>query len=158
MENRQVTIRSASAFDIPDMADLLAGLFEIEKDFSADFKKQETGLGLLFSDSDRARVLVAEKDERIIGMATAQLVVSTAEGALSALVEDVVVAASERGGGTGTMLLNALSDWAVKRKATRMQLLADRTNQAALGFYRRLGWSETGMIALRMTAMPMDGR
>lgn len=149
MKNPEVTIRRASPFDISDMALLLRELFAIEKDFSADFKKQEMGFSLLLSNPARAKVLVAEKDGQIIGMATAQLVVSTAEGALSALVEDVVVTESERDKGVGSMLLNALSDWAESRKATRMQLLADRTNEAALGFYRKLGWSETGMMAMR---------
>ena len=81
-------------------------------------------------------------------MATAQLVVSTAEGGPSALVEDVVVAGAERRHGVGRRLLAALESWASKRGATRLQLLADRENLPALRFYEQLGWRPTQLGCL----------
>ncbi len=94
-------------------------------------------------------MLVAERAGAVIGMVTAQLVVSTAEGGASAWVEDMVVAAPERGRGVGRRLLEAIEAWATARGASRLQLLADRENAPALAFYARLGWSPTRLVCLR---------
>jgi GNAT superfamily N-acetyltransferase len=42
-----------------------------------------------------------------------------------------------------------IEDWALERGANRLQLLADRTNADALGFYAGIGWRTTRMICLR---------
>ena len=94
-------------------------------------------------------MLVAERAGAVVGMVTAQLVVSTAEGGLSAWVEDLVVLATERRRGTGRALLEAVREWAEERGARRLQLLADRENAPALAFYDRLGWSRTQLVCLR---------
>ncbi len=82
-------------------------------------------------------------------MVTVQLVVSTAEGGASGLLEDMVVQEEARGGGIGARLLQAAEGWAFERGATRIQLLADRMNLPALRFYRRMGWSGTQLVCLR---------
>jgi ribosomal protein S18 acetylase RimI-like enzyme len=45
----------------------------------------------------------------------------------------------------------ALADWASRRGATRMQLLADMNNTPALDFYKRIGWRSTDLVCLRDT-------
>jgi GNAT superfamily N-acetyltransferase len=65
------------------------------------------------------------------------------------LVEDMVVIGSERRRGVGRSLLRAVEAWARGRGATRLQLLADRENEAAFRFYERLGWSGTRLVCLR---------
>jgi GNAT superfamily N-acetyltransferase len=94
-------------------------------------------------------VQVAEAEGTVVGMGTAQLLISTAEGGLVALVEDIVVDTQWRGRGIGRMLVSALEQWASLHGATRLQLLADRTNFSALDFYDRIGWRPTRMICLR---------
>jgi GNAT superfamily N-acetyltransferase len=82
-------------------------------------------------------------------MVTGQLVVSTSEGGGSVLVEDMVVIGSARRQGIGRLLLRAVETWGRGRGASRLQLLADRENEAALRFYERLGWSGTRLVCLR---------
>jgi GNAT superfamily N-acetyltransferase len=82
-------------------------------------------------------------------MCTGQLLVSTAEGGLSLLVEDVVVDQQWRGRGVGRLLMTATSDWAKAKKVSRLQLLADSNNEPALDFYRSQGWQTTALICLR---------
>ncbi len=144
-----VAVRPATTADLDALVGLLGVLFSIEADFRPDPPRQRRGLALLLADPRSRVVLVAEASGRAIGMATAQLVVSTAEGAPSALVEDVVVEASGRGRGVGRLLVRALEAWARARGATRLQLLADRENAPALGFYARLGWRPTRLVCLR---------
>jgi GNAT superfamily N-acetyltransferase len=146
-----IHIARASKADIPALIDLLAALFAIESDFSADHTKQGRGLDLLLSQpDDRAVVLVARTGEgRVVGMASAQLVISTAEGAPSAWIEDVVVSQSLRGQGIARLLLQEALAWAQQHGATRAQLLADNANTPALDFYRHTGWQPTQLFAWR---------
>jgi GNAT superfamily N-acetyltransferase len=144
-----VRIRPASTADLPALVRLLGDLFSIEADFVPDPERQRFGLALMLSDHRSRTVLVAERRGAVVGMVTGQLVVSTAEGGLSAWVEDLIVERAERGGGVGRALLEALESWATDRGATRLQLVADRENARALGFYARLGWRPTQLVCLR---------
>lgn len=143
-------VRAGNA-DVPALIELLAALFAIENDFSVDRSKQRRGLELLLSQpDDRAVVLVARMgDGMVAGMASAQLVISTAEGALSAWVEDVVVRQSLRGQGIARLLLQEVIAWAQRHGATRAQLLADNTNTLVLDFYRHIGSQPTQLFAWR---------
>ena len=102
-------------------------------------------------------VKVAEALNTVVGMGSAQLLVSTAEGGASALIEDIVVDAQWRRNGIGRRIIDALERWGIERGVTRMQLLADRTNFAALDFYDRIGWLPTRMICLRRKSAEMRG-
>ncbi|MEJ2592726.1 MAG: GNAT family N-acetyltransferase, partial [Candidatus Thiodiazotropha sp.] len=102
-------------------------------------------------DAPDAHVVVAEEAGRVVGMATLQVVISTAEGGPAGLIEDVVVSESHRSRGIGQALMDDLIAWAGERGLTRLQLLADRDNQPALDFYCKQGWTLTRLIALRKT-------
>lgn len=144
-----LTVRTARPSDLDALVGLLAELFALEPDFRADEARQRRGLRRMLEDPIRRRVLVAERDGAVIGMITVQIVVSTAEGGDAGLVEDLVVAAPHRGAGVGRRLLAAAEAWAEARGATRLQLLADRENALALGFYARVGWAPTRLVGLR---------
>jgi ribosomal protein S18 acetylase RimI-like enzyme len=142
-------VRRARAEDLDALVALLGELFSIEADFRPDPARQRRGLALLLDDPLRAVVLVAERGGRVVGVVTAQLVVSTAEGAPSAWVEDAIVEAAERGRGVGRALLEAIEARAAELGATRLQLVADRDNAPALAFYARIGWAPTRLVCLR---------
>jgi GNAT superfamily N-acetyltransferase len=131
------------------MVGLLQELFSIEKDFVCNVRRQRCGLQQMLGRSRLRRVWVAVQADSAVGMCTAQVVVSTALGGPAAVVEDVVVRSDARGQGIGRQLMEAVAAWARHRGLTRLQLLADKTNLPALGFYRALGWKETRMICLQ---------
>jgi GNAT superfamily N-acetyltransferase len=143
-----IIIRRATEQDLSVMVFLLEILFSIEKDFIFDALRQERGLQLMLANR-QAVVLVAERKERVIGMCTGQLLISTAQGGWSVAVEDVVVLPEQRGKGVGGRLVAVIADWAAERGANRVQLLADRNNAKALGFYSRIGYAATNLICLR---------
>ena len=145
----RTVIRAAVDEDLDALVRLLEALFSIEADFRPDARRQRRGLRLMLEDAERRVVLVAEREGRVVGMVTVQLVVSTAEGAPSGLLEDMVVDERFRGEGLGARLLLAAEAWAFDRGATRIQLLADRMNRPALRFYGRMGWSGTQLVCLR---------
>lgn len=150
-------IREAGPADLESMVELLTGLFSLEADFAANPAAQRRGLSLMLCPDPQRMALVAEVDSKVAGMATAQLVVSTAEGGCAALVEDVVVAPASRGRGLGRALLAGLEAWAASRGANRLQLLCDRDNTLALDFYAACGWSPTQLICLRRTGLAGPG-
>ncbi|MGB3212947.1 MAG: GNAT family N-acetyltransferase [Desulforhopalus sp.] len=141
-------IRPAQKNDLESMIALLKLLFGIEEDFIFDRKRQQRGLELLM-DAPNAKILVAERQGTVIGMVTAQLVISTAEGGPALLVEDLVVNPSGENSGAGTALLRAVGEWGANHGASRMQLLADKMNSRALDYYHRRGWQQTQLICLR---------
>lgn len=146
-------IEPALHADIPRLVDLLSDLFGVELDFTADASRQQRGLELLIAaaaKNDHLTVVVVRNEKgTAIGMASAQLVISTAEGAPSAWIEDVVVHPDFRRQGLGRLLLDHLLTWAKARGATRAQLLADLENTVAERFYDDLGWGLTRLGARR---------
>jgi len=144
------TITVAGTNDIPALIDLLGVLFSIEQDFKPDTDKQQRGLAALLAAPGGHIAIARDETLRAVGMATAQLVISTAEGAPSAWIEDVVVREDWRGQGLGRALLDAVVTWARAQGAVRAQLLADLDNAPALAFYERLGWQTTRLGARRL--------
>ena len=141
-------IRPAIWSDIDAMILLLHQLFTLEADFDFNAERQKKGLELILA-VPSAVVMVAEEDGKVVGMASAQLVISTAEGGPSLLIEDLVVTPEKQHQGIGSALLVALDEWGAGRGTNRMQLLADQGNAPALHFYRHKGWRATQLICLR---------
>lgn len=152
----EVIIRPARLADLPRLTELLQLLFAIEADFCGDPGRQRRGLELLLA-SENACLLVAEAAGEVVGMASGQVLISTAEGGPALLVEDVLVRPQWRGRGIGRKLLAAWAAWAEKRGISRLQLLADRDNAPALAFYDQLGWQTTRLICLRRYFEPGRG-
>jgi len=150
-ETVPVTVRPARITDLPALVELLCQLFSVETDFEVRPARHARGLRLLLGTVRRGRayVAVAETRGEVVGMATVQIVVSTAEGARSGWIEDVVVREDLRGSGIGTSLMADIADWARASGLARLQLLTDRRNRLALAFYDRLAFQTTHMICLR---------
>ena len=141
--------REASEQDIPSMVLLLKQLMEIEVDFQFNAEAQYDGLELLI-EAAQSLVVVAVNNEndRIIGMCTGQVMISTAEGGYSLLIDDVVVNEKYRGNGIGTGMLHYLEKKATEKFGIkRMQLCADNVN--ALKFYEKEEWIKTKFILLK---------
>jgi GNAT superfamily N-acetyltransferase len=148
MADAFIEVRPAVPGDIAVLTTLLELLFSVEEDFHFDEARQRKGLELMIKSHDCC-VLVAEAAGVVIGMCSGQITLSTAEGGPALLVEDVVVKREWQGHQVGSRLLSALNIWAIDHGISRLQLLGDRRNEGALGFYQKLGWQVTSLIALR---------
>jgi GNAT superfamily N-acetyltransferase len=135
--------------DLNGLADLTAELFALEHDFRPDREKQLRGLRLILENPDRGRIFVLRDGEQLLGMANALFTVSTAEGGMVILLEDVIVAQSHRRLGLGAQLVEHVLHWAREHGFLRVTLLTDWDNAAALRFYRRLGFARSQMAVLR---------
>jgi Acetyltransferases len=143
------TFRTAKDSDIIGMIRLLKVLFSIETDFVFDEVTQQRGLEMMLGDCTNRRIMVAELNQQIVGMCSAQVLVSTAEGGIVAIIEDLIVEDAWRGEGIGKELLLAMESWAIARGVRRLQLLADRNNLRAMEFYKKMDWKYTQLICLQ---------
>lgn len=142
------TIDPARTGDIDSLVRLLNVLFSIEQDFTPNEAAQRRGLELLLASPDQGQIFVARHPvDGVVGMVSAQLVISTAIGAPSAWIEDMVVREPFRGQGVGKSLLDQAREWALSKGARRVQLLADADNAPALAFYRHQDWQPTRLVA-----------
>ena len=143
-----IHVRQAEPGDIEILVKFLHLLFTIEKDFTLDADKHRAGLHLLLENHYRGTIFVAETDVMLVGMVTGQIVVSTAGGGYSILLEDMYIASGFRRIGIGSKLLKEVLAWGSERGALRVQLVADVENAGALMFYRQMG-----LLTSRMTAL-----
>jgi GNAT superfamily N-acetyltransferase len=144
-----IEINFAVTEDLPHLADLLTELFTLESDFRPDRDRQLRGLRLILDNPAMGRLFVLRDAGQVLGMANALVTVSTAEGGRVLLLEDVIVKREHRGKGLGKMLVEHVLAWAKTQGMTRVTLLADKGNTAALDFYRKLGFDDSHMTVLR---------
>lgn len=147
--NMNAIVDLATQNDLPALADLLYELFSLESDFLPDRNAQLRGLQLILNTPALGRLFVLRIDGNVAGMANALITVSTAQGAPVVLLEDVIVSLSYRSHGFGRLLVEHVCDWAKQQGMTRVTLLADRDNAAALAFYDRLGFAPSAMVVRR---------
>ena len=142
-------IKEARPADIDQMLPLLAQLFAIEQDFEFNAGIQTRGLQMMLDGCGKHRtVKVAWVNNTIVGMCTAQTRISTAQGNISAVVEDLVVDHEYRRKGIATLLLSAIQEWAVHKGIKSISLLADKDNFHGLDFYYKKEWKPTALICL----------
>ena len=147
-------IEFADYADIEAMAALLHDLFTLESDFQPQRAKQLAALRWILDHPAHGRLFVLRDDSRVVGMANALISISTAEGGPVLILEDVIVAASHRGGGHGRRLIEHVLAWAATQGMSRVTLLADKDNAAALAFYERLGFEKSAMVVRRRRLSP----
>ncbi len=147
--SQAIQIDFAGNADIEAMADLLHDLFTLESDFQPQRAKQLAALRWILDHPAQGRLFVLRDDSRVVGMANALISISTAEGGPVLILEDVIVAASHRGGGQGRRLIEHVLAWAATQGMSRVTLLADKDNAAALAFYERLGFEKSAMAVRR---------
>lgn len=141
----------ATLEDIPQLCELLGILFSQEAEFQPDTATQERGLREIFGFPERGRILVVRSGDSLLGMVSLLFTVSTALGGRVALLEDMVVREEARGGGVGSLLLEAAIESARSGGCVRITLLTDGGNESAQRFYQRHGFNESGMIPFRLS-------
>ncbi len=141
---------TASAADLPQLVELLGILFTQEAELSPDADKQRRALELILADPSRARIYVAREGKKVIAMAALHFTTSTAEGGRVAGLEDCIVHPDYRRKGIGEKLLAYVLDQARKEGLLRIMLLTDGDNTRAQALYRKLGFTPSSMLAMRL--------
>jgi len=150
-------IEPATIDDLPQLADLLHGLFSQEADFIPNREKQMKGLRLILEQPSRGRIFVLRSGTRIIGMINLLITISTAEGGFVLMLEDLVVHCDHRGQGYGGRLLEHALEYARTKRFLRVTLLTDKLENRARDFYEHHGFRQSGMVPMRYYFSLRDG-
>jgi GNAT superfamily N-acetyltransferase len=134
-------LRAASVTDAPALAALLQQLAPEEP--RADTKL----LALHLSELPASRVvLVAERDGKLLGTCTLNLIEHLAHNfARSAILEDVVVDGNARGLGIGQALMGKAIERARAWGCYKLALSSNQSREAAHAFYASLGFTPHGI-------------
>jgi ribosomal protein S18 acetylase RimI-like enzyme len=101
-----------------------------------------------FLKEPRARVLVAEVEDGVVGAASIWIKPDLAHGDAVIEVPMLVVSGSARRRGVGRLLIQEIQSIAADENAALIELVATKENDVARAFYRSLGFVETDHIAL----------
>ncbi len=104
----------------------------------------------------RARVLVAEDEDGVVGAASLWIKPDLAHGDTVVEVPMLVVSESARRRGIGKLLVEKIQSVAATENAALIELVATRGNDTARAFYRSLGFIETDHVALEFVGDMQD--
>ncbi len=140
-----LTIRAASAADVPEMHSMIRELAEFERELDKVVATESDLRRALFvgpvgsTAGPALHAHVADIDGEVVGMALWFLSYSTWTGTHGIYLEDLFVRPAARGLGVGTALLENLAGICVERGYHRMAWSVLDWNESALGFYRSIG-------------------
>jgi ribosomal protein S18 acetylase RimI-like enzyme len=104
----------------------------------------------------RARVLVAEGEDGVVGVASLWIKPDLAHGDAVVEVPMLAVAEAHRREGVGRLLMDEVRDVAARNDSALIELVATRANVAARDFYRSLGFVEADVVSLEFVGSPED--
>jgi ribosomal protein S18 acetylase RimI-like enzyme len=136
----RISIRRATPEDAPVIHRLLA---ELEQSLGVQemVKRKEADiLRFGFSEAPFFEALIAWQGERPVGLALYFREFSTWRGSPGVYVQDLYVSNEVRGSGLGRKLMDSLIGRSRSWGATYCKLAVYNDNEAALAFYRHLGF------------------
>jgi GNAT superfamily N-acetyltransferase len=133
-----MVIRAAVAADVPVMLQLIRGLAEYERAPDQVTISERELLRDGFGERPSYECLIAELDQKPVGIALFFPIYSTWKGP-SIHLEDLFVLPSARGLGIGNALLLRVAACALERGSARLQWDVLDWNQPAIDFYQSLG-------------------
>lgn len=134
-----VTLRDATADDIPTILALVRELAEYERDPEAAVATPELLYAAMFGPGAVARAVMAEERGEPLGFALYFFNFSTWTGRPGLYLEDFYVRPFARGRGIGTKLFRQLARIARDRGCGRMELSVLTWNLEPMRLYERLG-------------------
>ena len=135
-----MTIREASAADVPHVLRLVRGLADYEHLLHEAVATEADFHNALFGANPHAHAVLAEvPDHPPVGLALWYYTFSTFTGRPDMFLEDLFVEPAHRGTGLGLALLRHLTQRAVAEKCRRIEWRVLNWNQPSIDFYERVG-------------------
>ena len=148
-------VREATIEDAPEIYTLARELAETVGDALPREEAVRERLEELLEEP-RARVLVAEGEDGVVGVASLWIKPDLAHGDAVVEVPMLAVAEAHRREGVGRLLMDEVRDVAARNDSALIELVATRANVAARDFYRSLGFVEADVVSLEFVGFPED--
>lgn len=142
-------ITLAKPKDIKELTTLLNLLFEQEKDFIPDTKKQIKGLEMIINTPEMGCIIKLEVDGQTVGMINLLFSISTALGGKVGIIEDFIISPKYRGKGYGQKLFAIAIETAKNEGCLRVSLITDSDNAKGQHFYKQQGMVASSMVPFR---------
>ncbi len=136
-----VHYRLATHSDLPQVSGLLCEIMQSHNVEPPGEPALSECLTKILASQDHL-FLVAERDDRLVGLCALLFSMSTWSAAPTCEIQDLIVTDSQRRQGLGRGLVDAASELAKARGCVRLFMLAEYWNLDAHAFYRRLGLAE----------------
>lgn len=136
MKGLDITIRPATAKDVPAMMKLVHELAEFEKAPQEVLNTEEQMLEEGFGQNPAFRALVAEIEGVVCGMSLFYYSYSTWKGK-SIYIDDIIVAEHFRGNGVGRALIEATIQIAKEEGVGKLHWQVLDWNEPAIKFYQK---------------------
>ena len=136
---KKLNIRPAAANDAETIMQFIIDLAVYEKEPEAVKTNTVEISERLFCDSPKAFCLIAELEDKPVGIAIYFYNFSTWLGKHGIYLEDLFVAPAARGEGVGKPLLKELANIAVKEQYGRVEWSVLDWNEPAIKFYQSMG-------------------
>lgn len=140
-------IRKATAEDAEGIYGLAEELALAVADTHPELEAVRERLVELLEES-RARVVVAESEEGLVGVASLWIKPDLAHGDTVIEVPMLVVASNSRHKGIGKRLMAEVRKIAAENGATLIELVATSENRTAQDFYRSIGFVDADVVSL----------
>jgi len=148
-----IAIRAANEQDLPAVTALLAELEAGATDMPLDQARVAFARICLVP---AMVVWLVEREERAVGTYTSIIIPNLGHhGAPLMIVESVVVARSERGGGVGAVMMRHAMRQAAAAGCYKLALSSNVKRVDAHRFYRRLGFAQHG-VSLTVEPLPVE--
>ncbi len=151
LESEGLRIEPATIEDLDMLVELVMDLFRLEEDFQPDRQKQTHGLRLILEQPNRGRIFVLRSEHKIIGMVNLLFTISTAEGGIVVLMEDLIIHPDHRRRGFGGEMMRYVLDFVRKRDFRRITILTDKISQESQAFFAKHGFTHSKMIPMRLS-------
>jgi ribosomal protein S18 acetylase RimI-like enzyme len=135
-----INIRCAELKDIDTLTQLHVKLLDFEGIKEKDEKKIKWAFQKIINSKDACIILI-EYFGNITGMCSLHTLISSVEGGLVALIEDVYIDEQYRKIGLGMKLMKEVVEFCKKENYKRIQLLCRTDNKNAIRFYEKLGFT-----------------
>jgi GNAT superfamily N-acetyltransferase len=133
------TLRPATPTDVAEVLRLIRGLADYER-LSGELTATEADLHeALFGPLPRIYAVLAEIDNKPVGLALFYYTFNTFKARRNIFLEDLFVDPGHRGTGIGVALMRHLAQRAVAENCLRIEWRVLNWNQSAIDFYQRLG-------------------
>ena len=134
-----INIRFANKDDIPELTYLHIKLLELEGIKAKDEKNISWAFNEIIN-SQNTYIFLIEYCEKIVGMCTLHTLISSVEGGMLGLIEDVYVDEEYRKKRLGLSLMKEVERFCKIKNYKRLQLLCKNDNIRAIKFYEKLGF------------------
>lgn len=142
--NVSFTLRRATAADVRGIVELLRDDRLGSERESADWSRYDKAFHSIDRDSNQFLAVIEDAGSRLVGTMQLTLIPGLSRSAATRLqIEAVRIAASVRGTGIGTAMIEWAHEYGREHGAVLAQLTTDKTRDNALRFYRSLGYDHS---------------